>query len=268
MELTKQAVPLRITVIDNKSDAQNLKMLVEDLPADTDVLRLDANLGWGKALNATLRPWVAAGPEDFCVICAHDTLLAPRCLELIREAMLADPKLGLACPDHGKGEVVQLSAFKGVHIGHVETGPDGSVLTMPAPHGTLSMLRRQCLQDIGVFDERYFAYGDETEIGFRAAGKGWRSGMVLGARVSNPGTSTPHRLRAYLFARNNILTVYLYFGLFAALVRAAVTLGSCVRPYWWAHEKGFDLVAARTRGIFDFFVRHYGPPPTKYFDRK
>ena len=267
-ELADQAVPLRITVIDNRSTPQSLRALSESLPAGIELLHLDKNLGWGGAVNVALRSWVAAGPEELCVICAHDALPAPRCLSLIQDAMRADPQLGLACPEHGSGGGVQISAAKGVHIRHAEPGPAGSVLAMPAPHGTLSVLRRSCLRQIGIFDERYFAYGDETEIGFRAATMGWKSGMVWGAKVLNPGTSTSHRLRVYLIARNNILTVYRYFGLFAALVRIAVTLGSCVRPYSWANKKKVGLLRARLRGVLDSFAFRYGPPPPGYLDRR
>ena len=267
-ELGRQGVPVRITVIDNNSKPENLRALIDGLPASTDVLRLDANLGWGRALNEALRPWISEGPEELCAVCAHDAALEPRCLERVVAALHADARLGLACPQHGRPEVVEFSATKGVHLRHVPAGVDGDVVQMPAPHGTLSILRRRCLQEIGAFDERYFAYGDETEIGIRAARAGWRSGMVWGARVSNPGTSTPHRLRAYLLARNNILTVHLQFGAGAALGRAVVTLASCLKPFWWAQRNGLGLVAARARGTMDFFLRRFGQPPPKYFDRR
>jgi len=36
------------------------------------------------------------------------------------------------------------------------------------PHGTLLLARRECLLDIGLFDERYFAYCEEADLGERA----------------------------------------------------------------------------------------------------
>src|SRR4051812_475939 len=33
------------------------------------------------------------------------------------------------------------------------------------PHGTLLLARRACLEEIGLFDERYFAYCEEADLG-------------------------------------------------------------------------------------------------------
>ena len=36
------------------------------------------------------------------------------------------------------------------------------------PHGTLLLARRACLEDVGLFDERYFSYCEEADLGLRA----------------------------------------------------------------------------------------------------
>ena len=47
------------------------------------------------------------------------------------------------------------------------------------------LFRRECLEDVGLFDERYFAYGDEMEIGLRAARHGWKNVEVDPPRFRN-----------------------------------------------------------------------------------
>ena len=83
---------------------------------------------------------------------------------------------------------------------------------MAATHGTLVLARRNCIQQSGLFDERYFAYGDETEICLRAGLRGWRSALVWGAILVNPGSWTPKPLVSYLYARNMLLTIRMYKG--------------------------------------------------------
>ena len=58
------------------------------------------------------------------------------------------------------------------------------------PHGTLMVLRRACLEDIGVFDERYFAYSEEADLALRASRAGWAVGIVWGAVVRNRETTS------------------------------------------------------------------------------
>jgi GT2 family glycosyltransferase len=86
------------------------------------------------------------------------------------------------------------------------------------------LVRRQCLDEIGLFDQRYFAYGDEHDLGARAVRHGWKVVLVWGSIVTNPATRTENSWRSYLFARNSLFLVHAYFG------RAAATLESCSDP--------------------------------------
>ena len=52
------------------------------------------------------------------------------------------------------------------------------------------LVRRQCLDEIGLFDQRYFAYGDEHDLGARAVRHGWKVVLVWGSIVTNPATRT------------------------------------------------------------------------------
>ena len=47
------------------------------------------------------------------------------------------------------------------------------------------MLRRDCLDEVGLFDERYFSYCEEADLALRARRAGWKVGLVRGARVQN-----------------------------------------------------------------------------------
>ena len=40
--------------------------------------------------------------------------------------------------------------------------------------------RRGALEDVGLFDERYFAYCEEADLGLRAVAAGWEVGLVRG----------------------------------------------------------------------------------------
>ena len=52
------------------------------------------------------------------------------------------------------------------------------------PHGTLLIARRAMFEAIGLFDERYFAYCEETDLGLRAQAAGWEVGLVHGVMVT------------------------------------------------------------------------------------
>jgi GT2 family glycosyltransferase len=175
--------------------------------------------------------------------------------------MDADPKLGIACPQYPDCSVPHLSPLHGVSYNFANPSQPDYVESIDVPHGTLMIVRRECLADIGLFDERYFAYGDEHELGARARRHGWEVGLVWGALVANPQTSTPNLWRSYLFSRNSLLLAHDYFGNWAALLRALVILGNTVRRAIFPQKNDFAFSPrAQWRGFLDYFARRFGPP--------
>jgi N-acetylglucosaminyl-diphospho-decaprenol L-rhamnosyltransferase len=253
---------LHILVLDNNSSAANYETLCQQLDPSVEVLRFQENKGWGPALNVVLRKWLNEENSRYCFISAHDAELAPNCLTRLQAAMGADPKLGIACPQYPDCSVPHLSALHGVSYKFVNPPPSDCVESIDVPHGTLKIVRRECLADIGLFDERYFAYGDEHELGARARRHGWEVGLVWGAMVANPQTSAPNP--GYLLARNSLLLVHDYFGKLAALLRALVILVNTMRLVIFPQEKNLAFsTRARWRGFLDYFAGRFGPPPSR-----
>jgi GT2 family glycosyltransferase len=76
------------------------------------------------------------------------------------------------------------------------------------PDGCAAMYRKGMLEEIGGFDEDFFAYGDDAELGLRARIAGWRCwyaprAVVRHHRGSTMGKGSSARLR--LIERNRVL---------------------------------------------------------------
>jgi N-acetylglucosaminyl-diphospho-decaprenol L-rhamnosyltransferase len=262
MAFQLQAVPLQIQVIDNHSEPEALRSLTEHLPSDIRLLALRENKGWGGAFNLILREWIAAAGSEFCFICAHDALPAEACIELLLSTMADNPHVGIACPEYGFSEIPHFSRLRYVRNRPVDPRPRGASQLIDMPHGTLIGFRKRCLVEIGLFDERYFAYGDEHEIGLRARRSDWQVAIVWGAVVENPGTWTGNRTRSYLFTRNSLLLVQTYAGWGWAALRLLLMLPNTLRMLLVRSDKDFPFSpGARLLGIRDFLLRRFGPPP-------
>ncbi len=257
--LLAQKVALHTTVIDNHSDPAAYAELQNSLDRWVEVVRLEENRGWGGALNVLLRRWLSEENEPFCLISAHDAMPEADCLRLLIEALETDPRIGIGCPQYAEPYVARLSSRRGIFPETVAPQAVGTVQEVDAPHGTIMIVRRECLAEIGLFDERYFAYGDEHDLGVRAARRGWKVVMVWGAIVTNPGTWTASALRSYLFARNSLLLVRKYFGRRAAWLRAALLIGNTLRMSAFARGKDFSA-RARFRAVRDYFLGRHGKP--------
>jgi GT2 family glycosyltransferase len=259
--LRAQGIPLQITVIDNNSKPEAFQTLKSKLGAEIELVRLNANKGWGGALNVVLKRWFQESRNSFCLISAHDAVPEPRCLKLLLDAMSADAEVGIACPQYHDPFIGRFSALRGVFPEHATPLLAGRAQPVDAPHGTLMLLRRACLQQIGLFDERYFAYGDEHELGARAVRRGWKVVMVWGAIVTNPGTWTESPLRSYLFARNSLFLVRDYYGKGNAFLRALLILLNTVRLTARSPNKAFAFSSrARFAAVRDYFLGGSGRP--------
>jgi GT2 family glycosyltransferase len=129
------------------------------------------------------------------------------------------------------------------------------------PHGTLLLARRACLADIGLFDESYFAYCEEADLGLRARAAGWEVGIVWGAVVRNPSMSSEDGVAEYLMLRNSLHLVRRNFGRYPAAIRlvmaVSTTLVGVVRP---SRRTPFWHLRARLLALRDFLLGRDGPP--------
>jgi GT2 family glycosyltransferase len=78
------------------------------------------------------------------------------------------------------------------------------------PSGSAALYRRSMLDHIGFFDENFFLYCEDTDLGLRARWAGWDCRYVPGAVVEHlyshsAGRATP--LKAYYIERNRLYTV-------------------------------------------------------------
>jgi hypothetical protein len=203
--------------------------------------------------------WLAVAP--------HDARPASDCLKVLLAELERRPRAGLASADVGDGVTPVVDRYFGplAEPARVRNGwePAGY------PHGTLMLARRACLEEVGLFDERYFAYCEESDLALRARAKGWQVGVVRGAEVRNATVGSHVAVVDYLQLRNTLLLLRDHFGRYAATVRTVVALGDLVvgsivpakrGPYW--------DVRARLLALRDFFLRRFGPPPDSVMTRR
>ncbi len=84
------------------------------------------------------------------------------------------------------------------------------------PSGCAALYRRTMFDEIGLFDEHHFAYGDDIDIGISGRLAGWGCLFVPGSVVyhhysKTTGAYSPRKV--YLVERNRIWIVWKYFPL-------------------------------------------------------
>lgn len=265
------SVPTAVTVVDNGSTTASLATLreliagLEGAVGRVELVETGGNLGFGPGANVGISHCLNNGVGwDWVVLAPHDADPAGDCLWRMLEAARAHPMAGLMCADVGDGMVPVIDPYFGGMV--VPAGEDRlngqGWEDVDYPHGTLMMLSRRCVVEIGLFDERYFSYCEEAQLATRAAAAGFEIGLVRGARVTNTHIGSAVAVVDYLQTRNTLLFVREHSGRYHAFIRLCIALlqlaDGSIRP---THRPLIFSGGARLRGIRDFLLGRFGPPP-------
>ena len=182
--------PDRVVVVDNASTDDSLAV-AEDAMSGVEVIRLPENVGFARANNLAAR---ALGDIDAIVLLNPDAFPEPTWLEALVAAAERHPEAGSfasqmrfdASPDRldGAGDSYHVSgrAWRNGHGALAATWPaqDAEVF---APCAAAALYRRNAFEDAGGFDERYFCYFEDVDLGFRLRLMGYGCRYVHAAVV-------------------------------------------------------------------------------------
>jgi len=193
------------------------------LPGETPRVRIlanDRNLGFGAAVNQAFR----ASEAPYFITLNDDAVPDAHWLEALLQAAEARPNAGMyACQVRLAGN----DRLAGSHLldstgmliaadgsskqrGHGEAPEKfAHVADALCPSGSAALYRRKMLDEIGLFDESFFLYCEDTDLGLRARRAGWDCAYVPAAIVEHryshsAGRASP--LKAYYVERNRLFT--------------------------------------------------------------
>ncbi len=268
--LADQGLALEILIVDNGSAPAARAVLEAGLGELSEqptisalgVLELGRNRGFGPAANEGLRRWIGTGVGEWALVTPHDAIAAPGTLSSILDAVRERPRVGLVSADVGDCESPVVDRY----LGGI---PESAAVTEgyePAdhPHGTFLLARRRCLAEVGLFDERYFAYCEEADLALRARALGFEVGLVRGALVENPHMTTASAAVDYLQVRNTLLLLRDHYGWYPATIRMCVAVVDLLEGLLLPRRRPpFFSAEARMRALADFLRARWGPPPAR-----
>lgn len=125
------------------------------------------------------------------------------------------------------------------------------------------LMRREYLRDVGLFDERFFLYYEDTDMAWRGRARGWRYGYVPDARIRHIHAASSGEGSAvfqHFVERNRLLMLVKNapFGLAATavwrylLVTASYARRDIVAPVLRRHRPNTVLVRRRVASFLGF----------------
>ena len=215
------------------------------------VIASPVNGGFGAGNNVGIRAGMSdGGAPDFVYILNSDAFPDPGCIAALLDHLDRHPKAGIA-GSHVRGEddVPHCTAFRfpsiaGEFEGAARTGIfsrllKDAIVPMPIPTGPTRldwtagasmMLRGAMLREIGLFDETFFLYFEETDLCLRARRAGWETWYIPASRVVHIGSVSTGmkewaRMPAYWFDSRRHYFVKNHGRLYATAALAARAAG-------------------------------------------
>ncbi len=202
-----------ITIVDNDSGDGSYEALCDAVRqrnwSRVRVIQSGHNGGFGAGNNVGIRAGLPDGTKpDYIYLLNSDAFPAPDAIRALRDHLDTHPQTGFAGSHiHGPDGTPHRTAFRFPSIasefeGAIRLGPvsrlfNHKIVASPLPTittrvdwlaGASLMMRQSVLDRIGLFDETFFLYFEETELCHRAAHAGWPTDYVVQSRVEHIGS--------------------------------------------------------------------------------
>ena len=248
----------RVIVIDNGSTADPATAICQSFP-DIDYVRLEKNIGYAAACNAGAKRALADGAE-FILFLNNDAIVEPETLPRLIQSFELEPKLGLVSAVIRTQDQVSRVEFAGGFL-NFAIGKFQPRRFIPRQSNSLSrcdyasgcclLISSKIINDVGLFDETFFAYFEDTDLSIRARKRGFKVACRLDTSVYHKGSAatragisegTTSPLKHYLVARNRIRLLRKHAPLLARIIFFAV-----IQPFSIAYYLIGFLIRGRFR---------------------
>jgi GT2 family glycosyltransferase len=220
--------------VDNGSADGSVEYVEENFPGWARVLTNTRNEGFSAGNNRGIR----AASGKYIALLNNDAQADPSWLEELVKVAEEFPQAGMLASKtflQGRAKIIDnvghLLYRDGLNRGRgrleLDRGQFDRLEEALFPSGCAALYRREMLEDVGLFDEDFFAYGDDTDLGLKGRLAGWKCFYVPKAVVYHrySQSSGPYSiLKAFYVERNRVWIAVKYFPLSVLLESPFYTL--------------------------------------------
>jgi GT2 family glycosyltransferase len=202
-----------VIVVDNGSTDGSLDFIRKDFPW-VKLIPLDKNTGFAMGNNTGFE----ASASKYIATLNNDTVVDKGWLKALYEVAETDRTIGMVASKILLGRNGREIDSVGVLIypdgmsrqrgrGEIDEGQFDRTEEVLFPSACAALYRREMLNKIGFFDEDFFSYCEDTDLGLRARLAGWKAVLASKAIVRHLYSQTAGKysgLKAYHVERNHL----------------------------------------------------------------
>lgn len=218
-----------------KGGDENKEKEIGNLPFNRKLIfiRLDENLGFAGGNNIGIRYAMKKG-ADFILLLNNDTVVSSDLISAMMRTMSKNKKIGIVGGKiyfYKRPNILQevggakyypfIGVVRPIGRGKVERGQFSEDFEVDYASGCCSLVSKELIEEIGLLDESFFHYWEETDWNLRARRKRWKIVCSSKAKVwhklsSTSGYKSP--FSDYYFTRNSLILTKKYYPYFLPIV--------------------------------------------------
>jgi len=216
-----------VILVDNGSKGNDAQVLEEKFGDYIHLIRNDKNYGYTGGNNIGMRYVVRDSASEYLLILNNDTIVAPDFLAQMIKVAKSESSIGIVGPKvyyyhfpnriQSAGGKVNMRTGQASLIGvkEIDVGQYNRQQEVDYVFGCCLLIKKEVIQKVGLFDESYFCYWDETDYCFRAREAGYKVVRIPEAKIwhkasiklkvwdKTPTGNKASGLSYYYMARNN-----------------------------------------------------------------
>jgi GT2 family glycosyltransferase len=224
---------IEIIFVDNGSTDDSIFFIKNNFPK-VIIIENKFNLGFAAGNNVG----IIKASGEYVFLLNNDTQITPNCIEELVKASIKDKKIGMLAPkilsiknkkliDSIGLDIYPDGLARGSKRNIIDSGQYNISEEILLPSGCAVLYKKEMLNKIGLFDEKFFAYCEDTDLGMRARLSGWMAVSVPKAIVYHwySGTTGAYsETKAFLVERNHFFVAIKNFPLSLLLLLPFYTL--------------------------------------------
>lgn len=205
-----------LVIVDNGSGDETVKMLQVEFPT-ARLVRNSKNDGFARPINQALR----ASLGQFMLVLNPDTIVLPGAINVLVDYLKAHPEVGICGPKvlnrdgslqkackrgvsrpwaafsyfSGLAALFPKSKFFGGYL--LNYLDENATNEVDGVSGSCMLIRREVIEQMGYFDERFFAYQEDADYCFQAKKAGWKIIYLPQAQIVHYGGQGGSRVQPF-----------------------------------------------------------------------
>lgn len=208
----------QVVIVDNCSAADQYRAL-RSRCSNEIILKQKRNLGFAGGCNAGIR-WALQNGFDYVWLLNSDAVVAGESLSELVGAMESDPGIGIvggvmyywSDPQRIQmaGGFVNPESTRGEMLGlnELDAGQFRGITDVDYVSGGMLLVRSEAIRQVGLLDERFFLYYEDTDWGVRMRGRGWRVVTAAEAKCRHKNKDSAGSKKPYFLQHGYFMFLY------------------------------------------------------------